>query len=48
MKKNIIKLNYILDNAPNIIGHKVEAKVLEPFTILTPTPTTLVGNSYTI
>ena len=48
MKKKSIKLNYILDKAPKIIGLKVEAIVPALFTALTPIPTTRVGNSSTM
>jgi hypothetical protein len=48
IKKNSIRLNYILVSAPIIIGLKVDAIVPALLTALTPIPTTLVGNSSTM
>ena len=48
VKKNMIKLNSILSKAPNINDVNMHAIVVETLTALTPSPTTLVGNSSTI
>jgi hypothetical protein len=48
IKKNNIKLNYILFNDPNIVGLSVEAIVPNALIAPLPNPTTLVGNNYTV